>query len=554
MYEIASKKLEAAYKALKRKVEISKFISEEVQLTPWHLTSEFIDVHKRHEVGTGMMQLTGLGDPSGDNGGFNFLRVADFKQPTVDNIKGIIDAHIKKITGTENDLRKLTMKQMASMLRSYGMDNKFISTLKRWDRVHVIRDYSTKAASDGMGDGMENRYARTEKTKLFEQKQSYKERIQEMCRRQKSYLLSDTGTTDIAKGSANSAIGGSDTAGDEEGGATSKGTEAHNLEDEESFDSDDSDDLEEELIQDFKNQAEGNQIVAQHFNENAGDGSNIRPVTAFHKAGEDEQRDARDLADFQQKLKEEKKVAQLGIADGEAREMGASQPLVKRKVIRRRSVRTLADGTQVTKFKFFVQPLVVDKLTSAKKKKEQKIKDSMVSKKGRRKSQKKGTEKYNLENKIVGHDMFENGNEFVEPGRIKLQLKRPEKNTRKKAKRQVADISKFRKQSKLLDKKKQSAVQDKRMKKRKREAEEKDLYSSNAKRKGTSNRRDRGSARDLKPHVIMADRLEQIRVDVEKRPESVPFHKKVNKRQIPRYYEVISEPIDLQAIRDKNQR
>eukprot|EP00980_Cylindrotheca_fusiformis_P010583 scaffold2353_cov134-Cylindrotheca_fusiformis.AAC.6 len=52
-----------------------------------------------------------------------------------------------KITGTEDDLRKLTMKQMASILRSYGMAQKDIDTLKRWDRVHVIRDLSTKAAS-----------------------------------------------------------------------------------------------------------------------------------------------------------------------------------------------------------------------------------------------------------------------------------------------------------------------------------------------------------------------------------------------------------------------
>jgi len=64
---------------------------------------------------------------------------------------GALKAEIKKITGTENDLRKLTMKQMAAMLRHYGMGQKEIDLLKRWDRVHVIRDLSTKAASDGLG-------------------------------------------------------------------------------------------------------------------------------------------------------------------------------------------------------------------------------------------------------------------------------------------------------------------------------------------------------------------------------------------------------------------
>ena len=49
-------------------------------------------------------------------------------------------------------------------------------------RVHVIRDLSTKAASDGMGDEME-RFARGEKLRLQDQRKNYKERIQEIWRR-----------------------------------------------------------------------------------------------------------------------------------------------------------------------------------------------------------------------------------------------------------------------------------------------------------------------------------------------------------------------------------
>jgi hypothetical protein len=72
--------------------------------------------------------------------------------------------------------------------------------------------------------------------------------------------------------------------------------------------------------------------------------------------------------------------------------------------------------------------------------------------------------------------------------------------------------------------------------------------------RGTSNRRERGSLRERMPHVILADRLELIRQDVEKRPNSVPFHRPVNRRSLPGYYEVISEPMDLLTIRDKNKR
>ena len=55
-------------------------------------------------------------------------------------------------------------------------------------------------------------------------------------------------------------------------------------------------------------------------------------------------------------------------------------------------------------------------------------------------------------------------------------------------------------------------------------------------------------------HVILADRLEAICSEVEKRPNSGPFHRPINRCSLPKYYEVISEPIDLQTIRDKNQQ
>jgi hypothetical protein len=82
-----------------------------------------------------MMKLTGIGDPSGLGEAFNFLRENETKPNKAGpNNDGALNAQIKKITGTENDLRKLTMKQMASLLRSYGMKDKQIAVLKRWDR------------------------------------------------------------------------------------------------------------------------------------------------------------------------------------------------------------------------------------------------------------------------------------------------------------------------------------------------------------------------------------------------------------------------------------
>jgi transcription initiation factor TFIID subunit 1 len=152
LYERASEELENNFKSLRQRHEIAQFIYEELQLAPWHLTGEFIEVHKKGE-GTGMMKLTGLGDPSGQGEGFSFIREVD-PRPGKAVGSGALNADIKKITGTEADLRKMTMKQMAALLRSYNMPQKEIDRLKRWDRVHVIRDLSTRAANDGIGDGL----------------------------------------------------------------------------------------------------------------------------------------------------------------------------------------------------------------------------------------------------------------------------------------------------------------------------------------------------------------------------------------------------------------
>ena len=134
-FEKAFEKLDEQYKEVKKRQEVGKFIYEELQLSPWNLSSEFIDVHKR-ATGGAMMKLTGIGDPSGVGEGYNFLCEAGGRssKKTTATSNGALDAQIKKITGTENDLRKLTMKQMASLLRSYGMKDKQISVLKRWDR------------------------------------------------------------------------------------------------------------------------------------------------------------------------------------------------------------------------------------------------------------------------------------------------------------------------------------------------------------------------------------------------------------------------------------
>jgi hypothetical protein len=70
-------------------------------------------------------------------------------------------------------------------------------------------------------------------------------------------------------------------------------------------------------------------------------------------------------------------------------------------------------------------------------------------------------------------------------------------------------------------------------------------------RQGTSNRKERGSIRERRPHVIFAKRLEDVRSEVESRPSAGPFLKPVSRKDFPKYYEIVSHPMDLSTIRDK---
>jgi len=591
LYEKAATKLEETWREIRRKQDIARFIYEELQLAPWHLTAEFIEVHKNAQ-GTAMMKLTGLGDPSGRGEAYNFLREVDAKpNKGTGNSDGALNAQIKKITGTENDLRKLTMKQMASLLRSYGMGQKEIDILKRWDRVHCIRDLSTKAASDGMGDGLE-RYARGEKMKLSDQKQMYRDRIQEIWRRQRT-ALGTLGAGIEVPSVAVAAVPELDAQPKKDGDVKD------DVDMDDSDDYSDADSLDDLLKSDFMDVKKTNQILAETGGGGVGKAANQR-------VREDTQEMAKDARDFAALMreKEEEKKAQEGLLKRPEKNEGnmkASQQISDvnkgRKVIRRRITRTHPDGTQTTTFKFIVRPDEVDKIIHQKKKKEDqasakasKNKDN-DSKSSPSKNKKKSPVSPDSDKRTVGHAMFEDEDDILQESvssrhksKIQMQIQRStrvvttktkssksstsggggsQRNTSKEreggggggaSSSKSGNSTKAKRPKVQLAKLKQKVSQDRQKKKRKREAEEADLYSVVPQRKGTNNRRERGAARERMPHVIMADRMESIRIEVEKRPGSGPFHRPVNRRQWPQYYEVISQPIDLQTIRDKNQR
>lgn len=275
------------------------------------------------------MKLTGIGDPSGVGEAYNFLREADTRSSkSTSTSDGALSAQIKKITGTQNDLRKLTMKQMASLLRSYGMKDKQIAVLKRWDRVHVIRDLSTKAASDGMGDEME-RFARGEKMRISDLRQNYKQRIQLIWRRQVAALSSDAGNellarSDMAIESVNDTIDvdrGSD--------AVEEKADANDS------DSSSDDDFLTEIEMEMTNTGEANRLV-----------SGLRDKGTGALDTQELSKDARDFAALQRQ-REEERAMQAGL-DQKSASIVRDKQKKKYKVIRRKITKVCHDMMRLT--------------------------------------------------------------------------------------------------------------------------------------------------------------------------------------------------------------
>jgi transcription initiation factor TFIID subunit 1 len=113
-------------------------LEEELLLTPWNLTSNFIAATQ----GKGMLQLTGLGDPSGGRGeAFSYVRMPQ-KQQHQQSKKRKESLPKSQVTGTDADLRKLSLDNARLVLLKFGVSEEEIKELSRWERIARVRKMS----------------------------------------------------------------------------------------------------------------------------------------------------------------------------------------------------------------------------------------------------------------------------------------------------------------------------------------------------------------------------------------------------------------------------
>lgn len=377
------------------------------------------------------------------------------------------------------------------------------------------------------------RFARGEKMKLSEQKQIYSERIKVIWKRQ-IVALSAPGDRSMEAAGVDGDVA--------EAEGTGPGVEAQkksaDIEKEDSESDTDDDDFAAALEDEMVDRSEANQLVAAHAARGAdseGDRGQIRAATQDL----DLTKDARELAALKRQ-REEERVAKEGL---KARpDVGSFAPGVfaaDRKVIRRRVTKTHPDGRQTTTFKFILHPEEVGKVMA-------RLQQDPESDRARNLDPKY---EHGVDEKSPGHAIFEDEDDFEYSSKGRLQGGRRRGGNRRKG---VGGRGVPRARNLQIGKLKTKTSTEERMKKRKKEEDELDVYVTTAKRKGTSNRRERGSIRDRRAHVVFSDKLEAIRLELESRPSAGPFLKPVNRKLIPRYYEVISHPIDLATIRTKN--
>ena len=197
-------------------------------------------------------------------------------------------------------------------------------------RVHVIRDLSTKAASDGMGDEME-RFARGEKLRLQDQRQNYKERIQEIWRRQIVALTADAGNNDLAARSdlAIGSVSAKD-ANEVNGGGSDSGKEKEDGSND--SDSSEDDDFAAMMEMEMSNTGEANRLMTAQLQ---GDGDT--PMRAIGALDSQElSKDAREFAALQRQRKEELAMTRDQKSGAARMDQKGSGPKKKFKVIRRK--------------------------------------------------------------------------------------------------------------------------------------------------------------------------------------------------------------------------
>ncbi|XP_077971618.1 transcription initiation factor TFIID subunit 1-like [Styela clava] len=155
-------------------------VDEEVLNAPWNTTRAYLSAVK----GKCLLQVTGPADPTGCGEGFSYVKVPMKPQQPKDESA---PAPPKKlVTGTDADLRRLSLTNAKNILRKYGVPDEEIRKLSRWEVIDVVRTMSTEQARAGAT----SKFARGTRFSVAEHQERYKEECQRVFDLQNRVLSS----------------------------------------------------------------------------------------------------------------------------------------------------------------------------------------------------------------------------------------------------------------------------------------------------------------------------------------------------------------------------
>lgn len=139
--------------------QIAKRIESELMKTPWARTGNF----------QGTFQSNAMEMEQADDG------QQTFKKRTRRNMDPSEVIQPPKLAKTGNDLRKQTVTALDTILVSYGMSEAELAMLKRWYKVRLVRELTTKSGNLSFGD-----FIRGARNRVQAMKEAYKKQLQEL--------------------------------------------------------------------------------------------------------------------------------------------------------------------------------------------------------------------------------------------------------------------------------------------------------------------------------------------------------------------------------------
>ncbi|GAV67130.1 ubiquitin domain-containing protein/Bromodomain domain-containing protein/TBP-binding domain-containing protein/DUF3591 domain-containing protein [Cephalotus follicularis] len=183
-------------------------IERELQITPWNLSSNFVACTNQDRGNIERLEITGVGDPSGRGLGFSYVRVAP-KAPVSNAMVRKKTAAVRggsTVTGTDADLRRLSMEAAREVLLKFNVPDEVIAKQTRWHRIAMIRKLSSEQAASGVkvDPTTISKYARGQRMSYLQLQQQTREKCQEIWDRQVQYLSSIDGDDNESDSEANS--------------------------------------------------------------------------------------------------------------------------------------------------------------------------------------------------------------------------------------------------------------------------------------------------------------------------------------------------------------